>query len=285
MISFVVLHYQALEETQDCVSAIFEKIKENKKIIIVDNHSPNGSGQKLKTAYADHPDVEVILMEENLGFAKGNNIGFKAAKKDNPQYIVVMNNDLFMQDSDFVDKLDYAFNKWKFDILGPDIFSTRDNVHQNPQRLYNYSLEELEKAKKRLELKKLFKYLLKIKYMVPLIKKTKTAKEKYVDHPLENVVLHGACYIFSKKYIDNHNNCFYNDTFMYYESYILHYLGQRENLKLLYYPEIKVLHHEDVATNQTYKSIYSKTLFVNRCLLDSCNKFIKIMKDEKIKIG
>ena len=67
---------------------------------------------------------------------------------------------------------------------------------------------------------------------------------------------------------------------MYYESYILHYLGSRENLTMIYHPEIKVLHHEDVATNGSYGSSYNKAVFVNKCLLDSCGKFIKLIESD-----
>ena len=72
---------------------------------------------------------------------------------------------------------------------------------------------------------------------------------------------------------------------MYYESYILHFLGMRENMIFLYYPNIQVEHHEDVSTDMTYNTIYKKSIFTNKCLLDSCEEFIKIQKNENIRIG
>ena len=50
------------------------------------------------------------------------------------------------------------------------------------------------------------------------------------------------------------------------------------NLKFVYDPSIKVVHHEDVSTNQTYKDLYRKVIFVNKCLLESCNAFIELME-------
>ena len=127
--------------------------------------------------------------------------------------------------------------------------------------------------------------MLKLKYLFPIWKDVQVKNEHYTPNMQKGVVLHGSCYIFSRGFIYKHNECFYNETFMYYESYILHYLAQRENLCLVYEPEIKVLHHEDVSTNLSYKSKYSKSIFVNKCLLDSCESFIDIMLDSSKKIG
>lgn len=285
MISFVILHYQALEETINCVTTIFEKVSGEFKVVIVDNCSPNGSGVKLKEMYKDDSGVTVILTEKNLGFAKGNNIGFQQAKKDNPDFIVVMNNDVFLQQNDFTDRVNKMYQKHQFDILGPDIFSTRDNIHQNPQRKKNYTLKELKSYWKWVHFKAKLSFLVRIKYILKP-KQKETAKNKpYIDHPLENIVLHGACYIYAKKYIQSHENCFYDETFMYFESYLLHYLSNREKLKLVYDPDIKVIHHEDVATNQTYKKRYEKSIFVNQCLVDSCECFINAMENPNARIG
>lgn len=283
MISFVILHYQAVDETVNCIETITRKVKGEKRIVVVDNCSPNGSGELLAEKYKNFSYINIILLVENLGFARGNNIGFKMAKKDDPDFIVVMNNDVIIKQNDFTDRVYSAFEDTQFDILGPDIFSTKKNNHQNPQRECNYTLYELESAKKRLQFKNLHKWMLRIKYLLPVIEDTSSKSKHYTSERKEDVVLHGACYIFSKLFTNNHEECFFNGTFMYYESYILHYLAQKERLRMIYEPSIKVIHHEDVATNLSYSNRYSKSIFVNKCLLDSCKVFIGLMKDDSIK--
>ena len=285
MISFVILHYQAVDETISCIETIIEKVSGNKKVIVVDNGSPNGTGELLQEKYKGFDCVCVVSTKKNLGFAKGNNIGFQEAKKDNPDFIVVMNNDVFLKQDDFTDRVYAAYNNSKFDILGPDIFSTKTNDHQNPQREQNYTLEELKAAQRKLRFKDSYKWMLRIKYLFPLSVEKPSIKEHYTKERKTGVVLHGACYIFSKSFIERHNECFYGKTFMYYESYILHYLAQMENLHMVYEPAIQVLHHEDVATNLSYTSRYSKSVFVNKCLLDSCEAFIVVMQDRTKMIG
>lgn len=284
MICFVILHYQAFDETVNCINNIKQKVREELKIIIVDNHSPNGSGTALQKLYDLDSMIDVYLTEKNLGFAKGNNFGFKQAKQYNPDFVVVMNNDVLLVQDDLVRLLEIEYEKYNFDVLGPDIFSTKTKIHQNPQRNENYTIEELKVQKKKLEFKNKYKFLLKLKYL--LHKKPTDYAIQTTDYSKVqfNIPLHGACYVFSKNFVEKHECCFYNRTFMYYESYILHYLGMREGLKFVYSPEIKVVHHEDVATNQTYDSILKKAIFVNQCLEDSCKCFIKVIEDKNIRI-
>lgn len=285
MIAFVILHYQAIDETNDCIKTIKEKVNTEKRIIVVDNCSPNKSGYKLYQYYNQDDEVEVMLLDSNLGFAKGNNIGYKAAKERNPQYIIVMNNDAFIDCDNLEELIDKTYNETEFDIMGPDIYSIRDNIHQNPHRMTNFTMDELKKQYRFLKLKNNLKILLRIKYALPKLKKKEIKEKDYIDMRLENVVLHGACYIYSNKYIKKHDCCLYDDTFMYYESYILNLLAVRENLKLVYDPEIKIRHHEDVATNMSHGKGYQKAVFTNKWLLDSCGKFIDVAGDDSIRIG
>lgn len=286
MLAFVILHYQAIDETKSCIATIKKRVNSEKRIVVVDNCSPNKSGVELREHYEKDDEIKVILLDSNMGFAKGNNIGYRVAKEFEPKYIIVMNNDVFIDCENFESLIDKSYEETSFDILGPDIFSTRDNIHQNPQRIENFTYESLISQHKFLKLKNKFKVLLKIKYMVPFWENMRVVKKNELYDSLKmNVVLHGACYIYSLKYIYSHENCLYNETFMYYESYILHTLANRENLNLVYDPRIKVLHHEDVATDMTFVKKKSKVIFTNKCLFDSCEIFIQVMDNHHIRIG
>ncbi|MFS9041326.1 glycosyltransferase [Streptococcus cristatus] len=278
MIAFVILHYQALDETIDCVCTIKKMVKGPKYIVIVDNASPNKTGEELIEKYQTDEEVTVLVSKENIGFARGNNLGYVEAKRHSPEYIVVMNNDVFITQPDFTERLNKLQAIHQFDVLGPDIFSTKTNIHQNPQRERNYSLQELKTAQKKLQFKDKFKFLIRLKYLLRNRPDENVSQVAGFDSVQINKPLHGAIYIFAKSFIDTHDECFYSKTFMYYESYILHYLGMRDNLKFVYDPSIKVVHHEDVSTNQTYKDLYRKVIFVNKCLLESCNAFIELME-------
>ena len=210
-------------------------------------------------------------------FAFDAKINHRIYKKDSPDFIVVMNNDVMIEQADFLERIEASYEKNRFAILGPDVFSTKTRQHQNPQRMENYTLRELEQAEKKLAFKNRHKWLLRIKYLFPQSKAPVHAAP-FINETLENVVLHGACYVFSKDFIQAHDDCFYDKTFMYYESYILHYLAGAEGLKMVYDPSVKVVHHEDVSTNQAHGTMYRKAVFVNRCLLDSCRAFLDVLR-------
>ena len=79
MVCFVILHYMALEETVVCVESILHNVEGEKRIVVVDNASPNGSVKQLRERYEDEPLVDVIETGKNLGFARGNNFGYRYA--------------------------------------------------------------------------------------------------------------------------------------------------------------------------------------------------------------
>ena len=70
MITFVILHYNNLSDTKECIASI-KKLKGRKKIIVVDNHTLNEEESKNLEKEVN----DLLLLEENLGFAKANNQG------------------------------------------------------------------------------------------------------------------------------------------------------------------------------------------------------------------
>ena len=271
MVCFIILHYNVFEETIKCVDSILKNVEGDKKIIIVDNCSKNDSYIQLLEYYNGNTVVDVLKTESNLGFANGNNFGYHYAKdKYEFDFCIVMNNDMEILQKDFIKKIYEKYSNEKFDILGPDIYSTKVKKHQNPQATKNYTLKELKRFRAILFLRNKFKHLF---FYLSYIKKIIKKGEEIVGLPL-----HGSCYVFSKDFIKKHNKCFYDKTFMYQESYILHFLTMKNNEKMIYFPEVQVLHHEDVSTDSVYAKKYSKYIFINKCLYDSTKVFIKLMQ-------
>lgn len=67
------------------------------EIIVVDNGSKDGSAEHLKSRY---PEVQLMVSPENLGFAGANNRGFPLAKG---KYVVLLNTDAFLVGSCLAD--------------------------------------------------------------------------------------------------------------------------------------------------------------------------------------
>jgi hypothetical protein len=91
--SVVVVNWNTRELILQCVASIKKAEPELLlKIVVVDNGSSDGSADAVEAA---HPDVCLVRSGENLGFAKGNNLGFRHAEGD---YVVLLNSDTIVLD-------------------------------------------------------------------------------------------------------------------------------------------------------------------------------------------
>lgn len=280
-IVYVILHYLTIQDTMKCVESILEnKANNNVRIIIVDNASYNDSGRELKKIYKERDDVTVIINEKNLGFSKGNNVGFIVAKNMNADFIVLCNNDTYLIQKDFNEKIIKEYECSKFAVLGPQIILKNNKINPVVKNIPN--IDELN-----CELKKMKKsYLLETIYLRMIyrnLKKNKIIKNdefKNVDvaKKIENCVLHGCFLIFSRKYIDIFDGL--NDkTFLFREEELLALRLRKTNLKSIYNPEIKIYHNEDSATNFLNKNTRKKELFVLKNMIFSTKILINEMKN------
>jgi GT2 family glycosyltransferase/glycosyltransferase involved in cell wall biosynthesis len=89
--SIIILTYNNLEYTRQCVESVFEHSEaKDFELILVDNASSDGTQAYLQQLADTHPNVKVLLNEKNEGFARGNNLGAALAQGD---FIVFLNND------------------------------------------------------------------------------------------------------------------------------------------------------------------------------------------------
>ena len=69
-IIFVILHYQNIDDTINCIDSIkkLQELNNNYKILLVDNKSPNNTGKELEKRYINDSNIEIILLEKNYVF-------------------------------------------------------------------------------------------------------------------------------------------------------------------------------------------------------------------------
>lgn len=290
MVVFVVLHYQDADITYKCVAAIEKVMREvDYHIIIVDNASPDEIGRKIKKYYKANKHCTVILNQRNLGFAQGNNIGYLYAKKHySPQYIIVMNNDVIIEDVDFPKKVEKISCETEFDILGPNIIRADTGQRQNPMRSHYY--EELQTLFK--EYRKRYKYPLfyfsfeviqgKIREKLLKRERTQMVKHNEIDIPerMYNPVLHGACYICAKRFIDSEDALFDPRTFLYWEEYLLWLKCYKKKYTLVYDPSVSVLHLSGYSTVKAQEKAYKRTKTFYQNYYDSLKILIETVEKE-----
>lgn len=281
--TFVILHYITTPDTVECVESILQNIGyADFNIIVIDNGSPNDSGKSLYQKYRDHDRVDVILLEQNLGFAKGNNVGYLVAKYIfDADFIILTNNDTIIRQQDFIERVIEKFNLEQFDILGPDIISLVDGGHQNPVRLDGMSKKELIAWILHISLLLLLNYL-GLELFLRKVKRRmfgQRARNKIpYDEDLRNVQLHGSCLVFSPKYIGAFGGIC-SKTFMYMEEDILYYQVRSKGLLSIYTPDVVILHKEDSSTNATFDEEYKKRRFQYKNVLSSSKVLLGMMND------
>lgn len=86
--SIIILTYNNLEYTKNCLESIYKYTKKNSyEIIVVDNLSTDGTREWLKR----QKNIKLILNNENKGFPVGCNQGIEVADKNSD--ILLLNND------------------------------------------------------------------------------------------------------------------------------------------------------------------------------------------------
>ncbi len=105
MISIVIPTYNGVEHLQSCFDSLLKqninsvrgKLKIDFRVILVDNGSVDNT---LEFVGLNYPEIEIIKLDKNYGFAKAVNDGIKFSLLDNNvTHILLLNNDIECEES------------------------------------------------------------------------------------------------------------------------------------------------------------------------------------------
>ena len=131
-ITIIIVSFKSSHIIEKCIKSINSNIK----IIIVENSADIHIKNYLENKFSN---VDVIVAKENLGYAKGNNLGISKA---NTQYIFILNPDTTLEDN-CLEELYKAqlMLRDDFAILAPNFlnnygyFLNKNNNHRNQNLL------------------------------------------------------------------------------------------------------------------------------------------------------
>ncbi len=122
--ALILVNWNSFEYTNQCLVSLSNCIQ-NFEVIVVDNGSTDGSGKELK---AHHPHITLLQSTSNLGFAGGNNVGINYAIDQSFEYIMLLNNDTFVE-PDFIEVLvNYMDEHPEVGIIQPKIYCHHDRT-------------------------------------------------------------------------------------------------------------------------------------------------------------
>lgn len=266
-VAIVILNYLNYKDTIECIESLNYDIYPEKNVIIVDNGSKNESWKELNKLYKDKKDIYLLRNEENLGFAKGNNLGIDFARKNlKCKFVLLVNNDTIFKDPTLITKLMESY-KEGIGVIGPNIISA-DNYQQNPiakaftQEEFQKELKKLGKIKRRIKTSDIWIKIRKNKLLNEIMEKRKKVKKnKIINNELaklevcsKELVLHGACMLLTKDYFDYYPYL-YPKTFLYYEENILTLITKKVNLNKKYIPNVYIYHKEDQSSKMSFNNL------------------------------
>jgi GT2 family glycosyltransferase len=86
----VVLNWNNEHDSAACVESLLMQRDLTPELLIVDNASPDGSGERLRQRF---PNVAYLQTGANLGYSGGNNRGIEWANARGAAWVVIVNND------------------------------------------------------------------------------------------------------------------------------------------------------------------------------------------------
>jgi hypothetical protein len=92
-VSVIIVSYNTRDLTLTCLKHVYTTTglkSEELEVIVVDNHSSDGTVAAIKSKY---PQVKIVASRANLGFGAGNNLGAKQAQGE---YLLLLNTDAYL---------------------------------------------------------------------------------------------------------------------------------------------------------------------------------------------
>ncbi len=134
-LTIIINTFKSDEQIFSCI----DSINDNLKIIIIENSSNIEFKNNLEKKYKN---VECYLAKDNLGYAKGNNLGLSMVKT---KYALVLNPDTILDKNAINNFFLNVKKSLDFAIIGPAIQEKKDNL--NKELIFKNDLIEVEYVK------------------------------------------------------------------------------------------------------------------------------------------
>lgn len=224
-LSVVIVSYNAVSFLRQCLISVEKFLPKYAEIIVFDNASPQ---REIESLPKEFPHIQFILNDENLGFAKGNNLAVKQTQGD---YVLILNPDTIVYEDFFPKILEFAEKTNDLGALGVRMLDGEGNFLPESKRNVPSAFSSFAK----------------------LFRGTSgTGKTYYANYlkPTENgevEVLSGACMLM-KKAVYEEVGGFDEKYFMYGEDIDLSYTLIQNGYQNYYLGEVAITHFKGEST-------------------------------------
>ena len=248
-VSIIIVNYNTFSHTKAAIESVFEKTEGiTYEIILIDNNSPDGSGQELK--YFFNEKIVYLQNHENVGFGRANNEAAKIAKGRN---LFLLNSDTILVNNAVKILSDYLDSNPRVGCCGGNLLDTdKKPVHSFSRYFVPSVFEEINQL--------FFKLPEKLLY-------GKNTIYNNTNKPLKVAYITGADLMIRKNIFDTLNG-FAPDFFMYHEESELEYRVKNSNYLIISVPFAQIIHLEGKSFSNNFdklkKYYFSRGIYLRK---------------------
>lgn len=123
----VVLNTNRREDTLACLASLATSRYPNHRTIVLDNASTDGSVPAIRAA---HPDVRIVCLPANLGYAGNNNVGIAEACAEGADWVFVLNEDAVLHEGCLAELVRAGSSDSRIGVVGPLVYH-----YDEPERI------------------------------------------------------------------------------------------------------------------------------------------------------
>lgn len=230
-VAIVILNYLNYWDTIECLDSIEILSYPLCGVVIVDNGSANESCLMIHNRIKETKGIFLVRAGKNVGYARGNNIGIRYARKRlGAEFVLVVNNDTVLIQPDYVERLLAVYQK-NVAVIGSRIL-LKDGI-QMPC-LGSYGVKNC-----------VLQYLNMISAWRGACFNFEINEEK------TDYMLHGSALLFTPLFFKYYTG-FYPRTFLYGEENILYYMCKDKGLRQKYADSAQIYHKEDQSSGLSF---------------------------------
>ena len=226
-VSIIIINYNTFQLTCNCIQSVFDKSQGFEyEIILVDNASSECEALLFLNKF---PTINLIQSKENVGFAKGNNLGLKQAKGN---YILLLNSDTELINNAVGICLNYLKLRPKVGVVSSKLIFPDGRVQSCAQKFVSIKIL-------------LFEFL-RLQKLLPKRISEETLLGAFFDYQreIEADWVWGAFFMFPAKILSQLPNQKLDDRFfMYVEDKLWCKQIKQLGYKIMYNPEAEVIHY------------------------------------------
>ena len=120
-VSIIILNWNGLEDTIECLESLRKIIYPNHEVTVVDNGSKGNDAQVLEEKFGDY--IHLIRNDKNYGYTGGNNIAIRYVVDNSaPDYFLILNNDTIVAPDFLGQMVEAAERDASIGIAGPKVY-------------------------------------------------------------------------------------------------------------------------------------------------------------------